>query len=90
LSALQFLLWLKIKKELKNLRWITSNNKIHNVQLIPLFGETYRVKDMMESVNFEHIYTDMLRINMIACLKCNLSYKIKLIKKNNFYNQIIT
>ena len=45
----------KDKKELKNLRWITSNIKIHNVQLIPLFGETYRVKDMMESLNFEHI-----------------------------------
>ena len=45
------------------IRWITSNNKIHNVQLIPLFGETYRVKDMMESVNFEHIY---MEINVLA------------------------
>ena len=53
---------LKIYRSLETqiiIRWITSNNKIHNVQLIPLFGETYRVKDMMESVKFEHIYMEI-------------------------------
>ena len=45
------------------IKWISGISRIRNLQLIPLFEETRRLKERLESVSSKHVY---MEINMMA------------------------